>query len=158
MCQLALKSDIPNVTQYVHPADIQCNAAREINNLNSSHNLKTYTALSQIGITAGEETIESIFDTMSDNSMLSYLVWDSANYDIYPTVDASVIFYKINHTRSFAICLHSSKASFWVGTYYHPTGTEAIWTGWNPAGIPCGSDEPSLSNMQEGALYFQYEA
>lgn len=47
-CQLALKSDIPNVTQYVHPSTkqcnyvythpsaIQCNVATEINNLKSS--------------------------------------------------------------------------------------------------------------------------
>ena len=48
LCQLALKSDIPNVTQYVHPTEkqcnysythpssIQCNAASEINSLKSS--------------------------------------------------------------------------------------------------------------------------
>ena len=47
-CQLALKTDIPNVTPYVHPSEkqcnysythpstIQCNAASEINNLKSS--------------------------------------------------------------------------------------------------------------------------
>ena len=48
LCQLALKSDIPNVTEYVHPSTkqcnysythpstIQCSAATEINNLKSS--------------------------------------------------------------------------------------------------------------------------
>lgn len=53
----------------------------------SGSNLTTYTSLEQIGITPGEETLESIHNALPLNSVLEYTVAVSGIYndEIYPT-------------------------------------------------------------------------
>lgn len=51
---------------------------------NSDHQLKTYTDLSQIGLTAGSETIESICEALPNASMLICAVGSTNNGSIYP--------------------------------------------------------------------------
>ena len=78
-CQLALKSDIPNVTQYVHPSTkqcnyvythpsaIQCNAASEINNLKSSVSngkIQVANSITGKGVSASQN---DSFATMASN-------------------------------------------------------------------------------------------
>lgn len=174
--QIARVDQIPNVTQYVHPTTKQCNySVSVVNNLtststtaalsaaqgrilNQSHNFKTYSALAQIGLTDGEETISEIFDAMSNNSMLSYVVSGSQNQNgVYPSYSGTVVFHKVNHTRSFAIFVHNTSVSFFVGSYQHPTGSDFQWSGWHTAGIMSGTSEPDSNSMLEGSIYFQYE-
>ena len=67
LCQLALKTDIPNITQYVHPSNIQCNAATEINSLKSSVSsgkTQIANAITGKGVTTSSSTS---FATMASN-------------------------------------------------------------------------------------------
>lgn len=63
--------------------------------------MKTYTNLSQIGLTAGSETIESILTAMPVNSIL-YVEVGASNADIYPTHYGTFIARKLSASRWFA--------------------------------------------------------
>lgn len=63
--------------------------------------MKTYTNLSQIGLTAGSETIESILTAMPVNSIL-YVEVGASNADIYPTHYGTFIARKLSTSRWFA--------------------------------------------------------
>lgn len=63
--------------------------------------MKTYTNLSQIGLTAGSETIESILTAMPVNSNL-YVEVGASNADIYPTQYGMFIARKLSTSRWFA--------------------------------------------------------
>lgn len=63
--------------------------------------MKTYTNLSQIGLTAGSETIESILTAMPVNSNL-YVEVGASNADIYPTQYGMFIAKKLSASRWFA--------------------------------------------------------
>lgn len=76
----------------------------------STHQIATYTALSQIGLTSGSETLESIAAAMPDNSILQYAV-ESGNTDVYPDdfgrmevrrADADTVVFYFNTTSGWS--------------------------------------------------------
>lgn len=53
----------------------------DVNNLIQSNHIKTYTDLSQIGITKGTETLKAIGKALPDNSMLIYSIFPESGYN-----------------------------------------------------------------------------
>lgn len=53
----------------------------DVNNLIQSNHIKTYTDLSQIGITKGTETLKAIGKALPDNSMLIYSVFPQSGHN-----------------------------------------------------------------------------
>ena len=63
------------------------------------NDLKTFTSLAQIGITAGQETIESVSEALSPGYMLVYPVGTSNNQEIYPFPLCAVTVIKTDASR-----------------------------------------------------------
>lgn len=53
----------------------------DVNNLIQSNHIKTYTDLSQIGITKGTETLKAIVKALPDNSMLIYSMYPESGHN-----------------------------------------------------------------------------
>lgn len=53
----------------------------DVNNLIQSNHIKTYTDLSQIGITKGTETLKAVGKALPDNSMIIYSVFPESGYN-----------------------------------------------------------------------------
>lgn len=53
----------------------------DVNNLIQSNYIKTYTDLSQIGITKGTETLRAVGKALPDNSMLIYSIFPESGYN-----------------------------------------------------------------------------
>lgn len=60
--------------------DIATNTT-SINELKSITNIKTYTDLSQIGITKGTETLKAVGKALPDNSMLIYSIFPASGHN-----------------------------------------------------------------------------
>lgn len=53
----------------------------DVNNLIQSNHIKTYTDLSQIGITKGTETLKAVGKALPDNSMLIYSIYQESGHN-----------------------------------------------------------------------------
>lgn len=53
----------------------------DVNNLIQSNHIKTYTDLSQIGITKGTETLKAVGKALPDNSMLIYSIYPESGHN-----------------------------------------------------------------------------
>lgn len=53
----------------------------DVNNLIQSNHIKTYTDLSQIGITKGTETLKAVGKALPDNSMIIYSVYSESGHN-----------------------------------------------------------------------------
>lgn len=60
----------------------------DVNNLIQSNHIKTYTDLSQIGITNGIEQFQDIGKNLPENSQITYQIWekDNHNHILYPSI------------------------------------------------------------------------
>lgn len=95
------------------------------------HNpLRTYTNLSQLGLTAGTETIASIVAAMENNSQAIIAVDTNNNLSIYPhRYFGTLIVYKITASRTILFYGTSSTNTLYYGNYYYANNTEQ-WSGW----------------------------
>lgn len=64
LCELALKSDIPSVTQYVHPSTKQCNYTPDLSNINAAK-LQGYTYSQIINNATASTSIKIVSGTKS---------------------------------------------------------------------------------------------
>ena len=64
LCELALKSDIPTVTQYVHPSTKQCNYTPDLSNINAAK-LQGYTYSQIISNATASNSIKIVSGTKS---------------------------------------------------------------------------------------------
>lgn len=131
------------------------------------HQLKTYTDLSQIGLTVGSETIESICEALPDASMLIYTVDFQNNAPIYPrysgpntTVYGLMQVTRRKNTRidwyySVKVDADTQAATSYTGFSYYDTTWK--WSGW--------SEHPSIVAVSEvpestpkGQVTLVYEA
>ena len=87
---------------------------------------KTYTAPSQIGITLGSETIESISTALPNGAMLMYGVGASANTEIYPFRLCAIVVYRIDASRVVWIAIDKSTGKNATGNWSNDLG----FTGW----------------------------
>lgn len=115
------------------------------------HNaLKTYTALDQLGLTPGSETIAGIVGAMDDNSMLQMGVGSGFNMGQYPNSGyGTLVVFKKNNGRTMLLYSYTNTEDFgfYYGSYYNASGNEK-WTGWI-------SFLPSSGGTVTGDLDFQ---
>ncbi len=104
-------------------------------------NLTTYTSLEQLGITPGQETFESIHNSLPINSVLEYYASEAQNFaDIYPASYGNFIATRL--TGDITIFHFTGTNQIIYVTHYHvASNTNPSWTQ-----IAKQSDLTNLSN------------
>ena len=104
--------------------------------------IKTYTSLTQIGLTDGSETIEDIAKNMKDFTKLIINVEGNfSNVPIYPYQNGTLIVERVNLYRvHFKFCKDSS-TEVYVGTYNVLSG----FTGWTRLCTTSVADVPKTN-------------
>lgn len=79
----------------------------DVNNLIQSNHIKTYTDLSQIGITNGIEQFQDIGKNLPENSQITYRVWekDNHNHILYPSTSG---IFTMEKAITFCRCFYNS--------------------------------------------------
>lgn len=79
----------------------------DVNNLIQSNHIKTYTDLSQIGLTNGIEQFQDIGKNLPENSQITYRVWekDNHNHIIYPSTSG---IFTMEKAITFCRCFYNS--------------------------------------------------
>ena len=79
----------------------------DVNNLIQSNHIKTYTDLSQIGITNGIEQFQDIGKNLPENSQITYQIWEKDNYNhvLYPSISGM---FTMEKTITFCRCFYNS--------------------------------------------------
>lgn len=79
----------------------------DVNNLIQSNHIKTYTDLTQIGLTNGIEQFQDIGKNLPENSQITYRVWekDNHNHIIYPSTSG---IFTMEKTVTFCRCFFNS--------------------------------------------------
>lgn len=121
------QADTVNVT--VDPANTitRTQAQQMLNESLVDYNLKTYTSLAQIGLSAGSETIESIVENLPDYSTL-FMNVGADNADIYPVAYGALYVMKRDNTRTFFEFLEKTSARRYFGVY--DSTMSDTWSGW----------------------------
>lgn len=121
---------------------------------NLSVNEKTFIYLSQIGLTEGSETIESIVNALPTYSSLVTNI-SAANARIYPTNYGLVRVTKIDNTRTFFEFFEKGTAAMFAGAYDSALSTP--WRGWRKvSNNPISCSDMDLNNLKEAGTYFGY--
>lgn len=95
----------------------------DVNNLIQSNHIKTYTDLSQIGITKGTETLKAVGKALPNNSMIMYSVYPESGHNQveYPFVAGQ--FRMIKSIGYCALFFHSTRSCFYEKSFdYRDTG------------------------------------
>lgn len=79
----------------------------DVNNLIQSNHIKTYTDLSQIGITNGIEQFQDIGKNLPENSQITYRVWEKDNHNrvLYPSISG---IFTMEKAITFCRCFYNS--------------------------------------------------
>lgn len=79
----------------------------DVNNLIQSNHIKTYTDLSQIGITNGIEQFQDIGKNLPENSQITYRVWEKDNHNrvLYPSTSG---IFTMEKAITFCRCFYNS--------------------------------------------------
>lgn len=79
----------------------------DVNNLIQSNHIKTYTDLTQIGITNGIEQFQDIGKNLPENSQITYRVWekDNHNHVLYPSISG---IFTMEKAITFCRCFYNS--------------------------------------------------
>lgn len=79
----------------------------DVNNLIQSNHIKTYTDLTQIGITNGIEQFQDIGKNLPENSQITYRVWekDNHNHVLYPSTSG---IFTMEKAITFCRCFYNS--------------------------------------------------
>ena len=137
LCELALKSDIPSVTQYVHPSTKQCNYTPDLSNINAaklqgytySQIISNATASNSIKIVSGTKSVYADKVNTEYEMTISYSGFSSqpalsicakSVYNIY-TRPASVWIKSIN-TNSAVISVSTTGAAGDIQIYWFAIG------------------------------------
>ena len=79
----------------------------DVNNLIQSNHIKTYTDLTQIGLTNGIEQFQDIGKNLPENSQITYRVWekDNHNHVLYPSISG---IFTMEKAITFCRCFYNS--------------------------------------------------
>lgn len=82
----------------------------DVNNLIQSNHIKTYTDLTQIGLTNGIEQFQDIGKNLPENSQITYQVWekDNHNHVLYPSISG---IFTMEKAITFCRCFYNSITS-----------------------------------------------
>lgn len=95
----------------------------------NEHKLKTYTDLTQIGITVGEETFDGIAGAMLDGSKLTFSVNTAQNADIYPYPYGVCEVIRVSAARILFEFADNNGSRHWNGAYYYTASP--TFAGWS---------------------------
>lgn len=90
----------------------------------STHNLKTYTTLEQLGLTPGNETIETILSSMPNFSLLQIATSSQNNMSIYPSAYGGTLIVEKSYGNR-AKLTYFAQTKEWIGHYFNN-----VWYGW----------------------------
>lgn len=81
----------------------------DVSDLTLNHQIKSFTDLTQIGLTNGIEQLQDIGKNLPDNSQITYRVWekDNHNHVIYPSISG---IFTMEKTITFCRCFYNSIA------------------------------------------------
>lgn len=99
----------------------------QLSNLAGTHPIKTYTNLSQLGLTIGQETIESISAAMPNGSILTFAVGNSANTEIYPYELCNALVFRSDISRVSWIIVEKETGNVATANWSSDLG----FSGWN---------------------------
>lgn len=79
----------------------------DVNNLIQSNHIKTYTDLTQIGLTNGIEQLQDIGKNLPENSQITYRVWEKDNHNsvLYPSISG---IFTMEKAITFCRCFYNS--------------------------------------------------
>lgn len=131
-----------------------------LGDLSENNKLITYTALDQLGLIPGSETISSIVQAMVDNSMLQMAVGSGYNTSQYPNSGyGTLVVFKKNNGRTMLLYSYTNTEDFgfYYGSYYSNSETEK-WTGWTSfvptsGGTITGNIDFQKVNNGHGSIY-----
>ena len=110
-------------------------------------NIKTFTDLTQIGLTAGTETIDDIMEALPENSILQLGITDKHNTAIYPYATGNLIIediYNTSATLRFYARISSKVVRVWKGVY-----TNDEFSGWTR--VFSETDPPTVADINNAA-------
>ena len=158
LSQIAKLSDVPKVIDSLtSTSSVDSLSANQGRYLSITHNFKTYSSLAQIGISNGQETIQGIFEALSDQSILIYMTADSNNPDEYPdTRYGTCIAIRYSASRLIAFFIPRNVHRLFMRTLSFTHSEDSGWLSFDPTLY--GTEDPNDINLANGNVYFQYEA
>lgn len=81
--------------------------AEDVSQLNINHQIKSFTDLTQIGLTNGIEQFQDIGKNLPENSQITYRVWekDNHNHILYPSISG---IFTMEKAITFCRCFYNS--------------------------------------------------
>lgn len=130
----------------------------ETNKVNGPFNI--YHDLGAIGLSAGSETIVSIFNAMPNNTLLFLPVGSGyAGSSVYPATNGTFMAVRITQEFGMAFFQQVNVNSIWTGVFYRSVSSGSNnWTGWRnyePEELTMDSTptEDSQNPVTSGGLY-----
>jgi hypothetical protein len=121
-------------------SDTLLNAKADEGHSHSEYRIKTYSSFTQINLTNGSETIDSIATNMSNYSMMITTI-GASNAVIYPNQYGILEVIKAGDTTRVVFRFYNkSTAQSWFGVY--DSGKTTKWTGWTEIGGGSGDYVP----------------
>ena len=98
---------------------------------------RIYHGLSELSLTAGSETIQSIIEAMQNNSMLLMSVSSGNNTSAYPATNGTLLAVKVTQEFAMTMFQEVNVNSLHTGVYYKSVSTSQVtWTGWRDYEVP----------------------
>ena len=127
-----------------------------------SPNVQTFTALNQIGLTEGSETIAQIAGTLPFNSMLYYTISGTSNVSEFPNGNYGLLVVDKTLASRIVFTFTNAQGVQFVGYYTITTGAET-WSGWNTTysskNVTHGTGDLTAGSaaLGNGNIYLCYE-
>lgn len=120
----------------------------DVNNLIQSNHIKTYTDLSQIGITKGTETLKAIGKALPDNSMLIYSIFPQSGYNNveYPYVSGQ---FRIIKSKNYCSLYFQTDFGRSYEKYFDARDIYYVENSWKKIADKDKLNAPDLANKSE---------
>lgn len=120
----------------------------DVNNLIQSNHIKTYTDLSQIGITKGTETLKAIGKALPDNSMLIYSIFSQSGHNNveYPYVTGQ---FRIIKSKNYCSLYFQTDFGRSYEKYFDDRDNYYVENSWKKIADKDKLNAPDLANKSE---------
>lgn len=120
----------------------------DVNNLIQSNHIKTYTDLSQIGITKGTETLKAIGKALPDNSMLIYSIFPESGHNNveYPYVSGQ---FRIIKSKNYCSLYFQTDFGRSYEKYFDDRDSYYVENSWKKIADKDKLNAPDLANKSE---------
>lgn len=120
----------------------------DVNNLIQSNHIKSYTDLSQIGITKGTETLKAIGKALPDNSMLIYSIYPQSGHNNveYPYVSGQ---FRIIKSKNYCSLYFQTDFGRSYEKYFDDRDSYYVENEWKKIADKDKLNAPDLANKSE---------